>query len=111
MTLAGREKVGDRDAHVLIYEPTSGSPTRFFIDAETHAVLKVVVKLDVPQFGGEVEQTTTLADYRDVDGVKLPFRLQTTSSVQKFHDHVHERGAQRADRSGALREAASQVTQ
>jgi hypothetical protein len=84
VTLAGREKVGDRDAHVLIYEPTSGSPTRFFIDAETHVVLKVVVKLDVPQFGGEIEQTTTFSDYRDVDGVKLPFRLQTTSSVQNF---------------------------
>jgi hypothetical protein len=83
VTLAGKEKVGDRDVHVLIYEPTSGSPTRFFIDAETYAVLKVVVKLDVPQFG-EIEQTTTFADYRDVDGVKLPFRLQTTSSVQNF---------------------------
>jgi hypothetical protein len=83
VTLAGKEKIGDRDAHVLIYEPTSGSPTRFFIDAETYAVLQVVVKLDVPQFG-EIEQTATFSDYRDVDGIKLPFRLQTTSSVQNF---------------------------
>ena len=83
VTLAGKENVGGRDAHVLVYEPTSGSPTRFFIDTETHLVLKLVVKLDVPQFG-EIEQTTSLSDYRDVDGIKLPFQLQTTSSVQNF---------------------------
>ena len=83
VALAGKENVGGRDAYVLVYEPTSGSPTRFFIDTETHLVLKLVVKLDVPQFG-EIEQTTSLSDYRDVDGIKLPFHLQTTSSVQNF---------------------------
>jgi len=84
VTLAGKEKVGDRDADVLIYEPTSGFPTRFFIDAATHLVLKVVARIEVPQMGVDVEQTTSFADYRDVDGVKLPFRLQITSSVQNF---------------------------
>jgi hypothetical protein len=84
ITLAGKEKVGDREADVVIYEPTSGAPTRFFIDAQTHLVLKVVVKLEVPQMGVDVEQTTAFSDYRDVDGVKLPFQLQTSSSVQNF---------------------------
>jgi hypothetical protein len=42
------------------------------------------VKIDVPQLGREVEQTTEFFDYREVDGVKLPFRLKATSSVQNY---------------------------
>jgi len=81
--LADREKVQDRDALVLVLEPPSGAPVRYYIDAETYLVLKNVIKLDVPQFG-EIEQTSEFADYRVVDGVKLPFHVRTTSSVQNF---------------------------
>ena len=44
----------------------------------------MTVKVDVPQLGREVEQTTTMLDYRDVDGVKLPHQLRVTSPVQNF---------------------------
>jgi hypothetical protein len=39
------------------------------------------VKVDAPQVG-EVEQTTEFFDYRDVDGVKVPFTVKATSAVQ-----------------------------
>ena len=82
--LTGKEKVGDRDAYVIVLEPPSGPPTRFSIDAENYLLLEVVVKLDVPQLGREVEQTSTLHDYRDVDGVKLPHLVRSTSAIQNF---------------------------
>jgi len=82
--LSGREKVGDRDAYVLILEPTAGSAVRQFIDAETFLPLRTVVKVDVPQVGREVEITTDLLDYRDVDGVKVPFLLKTSSEIQNY---------------------------
>jgi len=84
VALAGKEQVGDRNAYVLVYEPTSGAPTRFFIDTDTNLVLKAVAKIDVPQLGTEVEQTVSFFDYRVVDGIQVPFRLQVTSSVQNF---------------------------
>jgi hypothetical protein len=83
-SLKGKEKVGDRDAFVLVLEPTSGSVVRQFIDAETYMLLKQVVKVDVPQLGQEVEQATEFSDYREVDGVKLPFRVQASSTVQNY---------------------------
>ena len=83
-TLAGKEKAGDRDAYVVVFEPPSGSTIRQFIDAETFMPVKFMLKVNVPQVGTDVEQTTILSDYRDVDGVKLPFRLQSTSSIQGF---------------------------
>ena len=85
--LAGKEKVGDRDAYVLIGKPKAGPVIRYYIDAETYlpirSVMKIMVpKIMVPQFGTEVEQSTETSDFREVDSVKVPFRIKTTSSLQ-----------------------------
>ena len=45
--------------------------------------LRAVAKVEVPQMG-EVEQTTEFADFRDVDGVKVPFTIKSSSSAQSF---------------------------
>jgi len=34
-----------------------------------------VAKVNVPEAGGDIERTTDPSDYRDVDGVKLPFTV------------------------------------
>lgn len=81
--VTGKEKVGDREAYVVLFDPSSGSEVRNFIDVETFMPLKVVIKVELPQIG-EIEQTNELLDYRDVDGVKLPFRVRASSSVQNY---------------------------
>jgi len=80
--LAGKEKAGDRDAYVLIVKPKTGPVVRQYIDAETYLPIKTVIKVMVPQLGTEVEQTTETSDFKDVDGVKVPFQIKTTSSIQ-----------------------------
>jgi outer membrane lipoprotein-sorting protein len=82
--LAGKESVGGRDAYVVVFDPATGSQVRNYIDAETFLPIKTVMKTDVPQLGQEVEQTTEFFDYKDVDGVKIPFRLKTSSSIQSI---------------------------
>jgi zinc protease len=82
--VSGKERVGEREAYVVIFEPPSGSVVRQYIDAETYLPVKIVVKVDVPQLGREVEQTTEFLDYREVDGIKLPFGVTATSSVQNY---------------------------
>ena len=86
--LVGKEKVGDKDAFVVTFDPTSGSEIRQFFDAETFLPIKSVVTVNVPQLGQDVEQTTEFLDYRDVDGVKMPFRLRISSSIQTFTINV-----------------------
>src|SRR5215831_17758562 len=78
--LAGKEKVGDRDAYVLIGKPKTGPVIRYYIDAETYLPIRSVMKIMVR--GTEVEQTTETSDFREVDSVKVPFRIKTTSSLQ-----------------------------
>jgi hypothetical protein len=81
--LGGKEKVGQRDAYLLIFKPKSGSVARQYIDAESYLPVKLVVKVDLPQIG-EFEQSTELSDFREVDGVKVPFTVKATSAVQSF---------------------------
>jgi hypothetical protein len=79
--LTGRDKVGGRDVYVLVLTPKGGSATRLFIDAETFLPMRTLIKTELPQVG-EVEQTTEFSDYREVDGIKIPFAVRATSAVQ-----------------------------
>ena len=45
-------------------------------------VVKTVVTINVPQLGGDIEQVSELSDFRDVDGVKLPFTIKSTNPAQ-----------------------------
>ena len=83
IVLAGKEKVGDKDAYVLSVTPASGPASRVWIDAESYLPLKTSTTIDTPETG-PLEQITEFSDYRDVDGVKVPFRLSATSAVQSY---------------------------
>ena len=80
--LVGKDKVGDRAVHVLLYTPMAGPASRMFIDAETYDVLRTVTQINVPEAGGAVEQTIDVGDFRTVSGIRLPFRVTTVSTTQ-----------------------------
>jgi outer membrane lipoprotein-sorting protein len=82
--LLGKEKVGDRDAYVLRFTPKTGPASRQFMDAETYLLVKSVVTANVPQLGTDIEQTVEMSDYRDVDGVKVPYRTRSINQVQSL---------------------------
>ena len=83
IVLGGKEKVGDRDAYALSITPVNGAVSRLFVDAETYLPLKSVINTEIPEIG-PVEQATEFSDFRDVDGVKIPFRLKGSSAVQTY---------------------------
>jgi hypothetical protein len=53
-----------------------------FFDAETFMLVKSVTKLNAPEAGGVIEQTSEVSDYRDVSGIKVPFSITNSSPVQ-----------------------------
>ena len=81
--LAGKQQVGDRDAYALTITPTKGPVTHVFIDAQSYLPVKSIITADLPDVGS-VEQTTEFSDYREVDGVKVPFKLKGSSAIQNF---------------------------
>ena len=82
--LQGKEKVNDRDAYVLVGKPKVGSALRLYLDAQTYLPIKTVVNVNVPQIGRDIEQTTETSDFHDVDGIKVPFQLKSSSDLQTF---------------------------
>jgi zinc protease len=82
MTVTGLEKVGDRDAYVVEATPASGNPDKLYFDAQNWLLVRSVNNRHtadgVAVFQAEVE------DYRDVDGVKLPFTVRQTSAESSF---------------------------
>jgi hypothetical protein len=82
--LTGKDKVGERAVYVVLFTPKAGFPSKQYFDAETYQLLRVVAKVDVPELGGETEQTVDFSDYREVDGIKLPFAQTVTNPAQSI---------------------------
>lgn len=77
-----REKVGGKDAIVLLVTPKTGPAVRIFLDAETYLIARTVTTINTPQTGGDIEQTSDLSDYRVVDGVKVAFQVFNSNPLQ-----------------------------
>jgi hypothetical protein len=85
--LKGKEKVGEKDAYLLVFTPKDGAVVRQYIDAVSYLPLRMVTTVDVPGMGA-LDQTSELLDQRDVDGVKVPFVVKSSSAAQSFTINV-----------------------
>ncbi|HKQ80366.1 MAG TPA: hypothetical protein VJ810_42120 [Blastocatellia bacterium] len=77
LELKGKEKVGNRETYVILATPAEGGPVKMYFDAETGLIARTDADIDTPQ--GQVHIETTVDDYREVDGVKMPFTLRQDS--------------------------------
>ncbi len=72
MTLIRKDKVGDRETYVIEAVPRDGKPDTIYFDAQTG----LLIRLDGVIEGEKGKPAPTeiyFEDYREVDGVKLPF--------------------------------------
>ena len=77
MRVAGRRKVGERDAVVVVDRPSEAVQRRYFFDAETGLLLRVVTLTDA--ILNQIPEQVDFEDYRDVDGVRVPFTVRISS--------------------------------
>lgn len=85
MRVAGRRKVGERDAVVVIDRPSESVQRRYFFDAETGLLLRIVTLTDA--ILNQLPEQVDFDDYRDVDGVKLPFVVRV-SAIDTFNSRT-----------------------
>lgn len=71
--LEGKEKVGDRDAYVVVMTPKTGEPIKSYYDAETFFVLRTVTTVKSPQ--GTFESDMSFSDYKDAGGIKMAHKM------------------------------------
>ena len=81
VTLEGKDKVGQNDAYKLRVTTKGGTVREVYLDASTFLESQVVGKVRLPALDPRTKEhrfyTTTIvfSDYRDVNGVKVPFSI------------------------------------
>jgi len=85
------EKIGERESYVLLCVRESQPPAKFYFDAQSSLLVRLV-RYKESALGLNPEQID-YSDYRDVNGVQLPFRItisQPTSNSIIQIDEVQE---------------------
>ncbi|HYT49871.1 MAG TPA: c-type cytochrome [Pyrinomonadaceae bacterium] len=77
MRFGGRDKIGDRNALIVIGTTPEKKRERLFFDAENGLLLRRITYMETVI--GIIPDQTDFEDYRDVDGVKLPFTIRVSS--------------------------------
>lgn len=82
MRVVGRRRMGDREVMVVVDSPKEGVTQRFFFDAQAGLLLRVTTITDTVL--NPIPEQLDFEDYRDVDGVKLPFVVRL-SNIDTFY--------------------------
>lgn len=72
--LEGRELLDGEEVFRIDLVKEDNVIYRFYIDADSYLINKIVTKNDFE--GNSVEGETVLSDYRDIDGIMVPFRTE-----------------------------------
>lgn len=86
--LSGMEKINGKDAYKV--EMLMPDSTKYFeyYDPETWLKIRQVRTVSSPM--GQVEQTTDLSDYKEVEGLKYPFKIEQSMGPQKIEITVSD---------------------
>ncbi len=71
LTVKSKEKVGEKDAYLVEATPAEGKIEKLYFDAATGLLVRHDAERDNGQ--GPAMAETYYSDYKDVDGVKVPF--------------------------------------
>jgi zinc protease len=82
MTVKGKESISGHDAYVVEGIPAEGPPMTLSFDADSGLLVRAQTVIDGPM--GKADIVNTLGDYREVDGVKLPFLVHSDMGEISF---------------------------
>jgi len=74
MAVIGQAQVGDHTAYCIEARPSEGNPEKWFFDTQTGLLIRRDL-ISESATNDKVTTETYFEDYREVDGVKLPFTI------------------------------------
>ena len=77
MEVKGVEKVGDREAYVVVATPAGLEPQTFYFDKENGSLLRSDLTNVMPE--GRIPVRWFYEDVRTIDGVKMPFKWRAVT--------------------------------
>lgn len=84
--LEGVEKINGRDAYKLRMQSSKGKTWTEYYDTSSGLKLRQIKSITAPM--GQATQTIDFDNYKEVNGVKYPFKLQQTLGNQKMDMQV-----------------------
>ncbi len=84
----GKQTVGDKETYMLEATPETGAPEKMYFEVATGLLIRVDGERSSPQ--GTMNVETTLKDFRDVDGVKIPFLMEQVMPSMSFVIKIEE---------------------
>lgn len=84
--LVGIESVNGKDAYKIVLTSSSGKKTTQYYDVETGLLVRTVSNVTTPQ--GSFAQTMDVSDYREVQGLKYPFKYVQSFGPQSIELNV-----------------------
>lgn len=88
MRVRGTEKIGDKDAYEVVGQREGKTPMRLYFDQQSGLLLRMVRYGDTAL--GWLPTEIDYADYREADGVKLPYRWTLARPNGRFTIQVTE---------------------
>lgn len=88
VTFGGKQKIDGRDVYVVRATTTGGKRETLFFDTESGLLVRRTTSTTTPI--GTIPEQVDFADYKDVEGMKLPFTIRVSaidpaySVVRKF---------------------------
>lgn len=82
MVVKDKESFDGHDVYVIEATPTEGAPELLSFDADSGLLVRIQSQIQAPQ--GMIDIDSRLGDYREVDGVKLPFEIHQVRSDFSF---------------------------
>jgi hypothetical protein len=88
LKVRGTEKIGDREAYLVVGEREGKPPVHLYFDEQSGLLVRM------ERFGetalGRMPTEIDYADYRDADGVKIPFQWTLARPGGRFTIRVSE---------------------
>jgi len=81
LSFGGKDKIGEREVYVLRGTTADNKRERLYFDVQTGLLLRRSV--NVTTMIGVIPEQVDFEDYRDADGIKLPFTIRI-SSIDSF---------------------------
>ena len=85
MRSVGRSKMGDRDVYVVVDRPSEGVSQRYFFDAQTGLLLRILTLTDTVL--NPIPDQIDFEDYREVEGARVPFVVRV-SNIDTFYSYT-----------------------
>jgi outer membrane lipoprotein-sorting protein len=91
LEVKGREKIGEKEVFIVVATPNDSEPETFYFDVRTGLLLRRDTITVSPE--GRIPSQTYFEDYREIDGIKLPFINRAVTggfdAVIKFTEIKH----------------------